>query len=144
MEPHSSTLAWKIPGMEEPGGLSSMGSRRVRHDWVTSLFTLTHWRRKWQPTPVFFPGESEGWGSLAGCHLWGPHRVRHDWSDTAATATGGNFKSYTTPMWPRLLLNTRMCSLNSVDIKKQPFSGSEMVEIHNRILYAEGKLEVTY
>ena len=30
-----------------------------------------HWRRKWQPTPVFLPGESEGWGSLLGCHLWG-------------------------------------------------------------------------
>ena len=30
-----------------------------------------HWRRKWQPTPVFLPGESQGWGSLLGCHLWG-------------------------------------------------------------------------
>ena len=34
-------------------------------------FTFTHWRRKWQPTPVFLPGESQGWGSLVGCHLWG-------------------------------------------------------------------------
>ena len=32
MAPHSSTLAWKIPGTEEPGRLQSMGSRRVRHD----------------------------------------------------------------------------------------------------------------
>src|SRR5574340_841431 len=30
-----------------------------------------HWRRKWQPTPVFLPGESQGQGSLVGCHLWG-------------------------------------------------------------------------
>ena len=30
-----------------------------------------HLRRKWQPTPVFFPGESQGWGSLVGCRLWG-------------------------------------------------------------------------
>jgi len=30
-----------------------------------------HWRRKWQPTPVFLPGESQGWGGLVGCHLWG-------------------------------------------------------------------------
>ena len=30
-----------------------------------------HWRRKWQPTPVFLPGESWGQGSLVGCHLWG-------------------------------------------------------------------------
>jgi len=34
-------------------------------------FTLMHWRRKWQPTPVFLPGESQGWGSLVGCCLWG-------------------------------------------------------------------------
>ena len=68
-----STLAWKIPWMEEPGGLQSMGSLRVRHDWAASLslFTSTHWRRKWQPTPVFLPGESQGWGNLVGCRLWG-------------------------------------------------------------------------
>ena len=35
-----------------------------------SLFTFMHWRRKWQPTPVFLPAESQGWGSLVGCHLW--------------------------------------------------------------------------
>ena len=66
MAPHSSTLAWKIPWMEEPGRLQSMGSRRVGHDWVTSLSlsTFMHWRRKWQPTPVFLPGESQGRGSL--------------------------------------------------------------------------------
>ena len=34
-------------------------------------FTFLHWRRKWQPTPVFLPGESQGWGSLVGCRLWG-------------------------------------------------------------------------
>ena len=73
MTPHSSTLAWKIPWAEEPGGLQSMGSWRVRHNWATSLwlFTFMHWRRKWQPTPVFFPGESQGRGSLVGCRLWG-------------------------------------------------------------------------
>ena len=71
MAPHSSTLAWKIPWMEEPGRLLSMGSHRVGHDWATSLspFTFVHWRRKWQPTPVFLPGESQGLGSLVGCHL---------------------------------------------------------------------------
>ena len=72
---HSSTLAWKMPWTEEPGGLQSMGSLGVRHDWATSLslFTFMHWRRKWQPTPVFLPGESKGQGSLVGCRLWG-HR----------------------------------------------------------------------
>ena len=66
MAPHSSTLAWKIPWMERLGRLQSMGSQRVRHDWTTSLslFTFMHWRRKWQPTPVCLPGESQGQGSL--------------------------------------------------------------------------------
>ena len=75
MAPHSSTLTWKIPWTEEPGRLQSMGSRRIGHDWATSLsfFTFMHWRRKWQPTPVFLPGESQWWGrgGLVGCHLWG-------------------------------------------------------------------------
>ena len=73
MAPHSSTLAWKIPWMEERGRLQSMGLLRVGYDLATSLslFTFLHWRRKWQPTPVFLPGKSQGWGSLVGCHLWG-------------------------------------------------------------------------
>ena len=85
MATHSSILAWKIPWTEEPGRLQSMGLLRVGHDWVTSLsfFTFMHWRRKWQPTPVFLPGESQGPGSLMGCHLWGC-RVGHDWSNLAA------------------------------------------------------------
>ena len=73
MANHSSTLAWQIPWMEEPGRLQSMGSLRVGHDWATSLwlFTFMHWRRKWQRTPGFLPGESRGRGSLVGCRLWG-------------------------------------------------------------------------
>ena len=73
MVPHSSTLAWKIPWMKEPGGLQSMGLLRVGHDWATSLslFTCKLWRRKWQPTPVFLPGESQGQRSLVGRRLWG-------------------------------------------------------------------------
>ena len=75
------------PWAEEPGGLQSMGSLRVGHDWATSLslFSFMHWRRKWQPTPVFLPGESQGWGSLVGCCLWG-RTEGHDWSDLAAAA----------------------------------------------------------
>ena len=59
---HSSTLAWKIPWMEEPGRLQSMGSLEV---------TFMHCRRKWQPTPVFLPGESQRRRSLVGYRLWG-------------------------------------------------------------------------
>jgi len=73
MAPYSNTLAWKIPWMEEPGGLLSMESHRVGHDSASSLslFTFMHWRRQWQPTPVFLPGESQGRGSLVGFRLWG-------------------------------------------------------------------------
>ena len=73
MAPHSSTLAWKLPWTEEPGRLQSMGSGRVRRYWAASisLFTFMHWRRKWQSTPAFLPGESRGWRSLVGCCLWG-------------------------------------------------------------------------
>ena len=79
MAPHSSTVAWKIPWTEETYRLQFKGSPRVGHDWATSLllFTFVHWRKKWQPTPVFLPGESLGWGSLVGCRLWG-----HTESDT--------------------------------------------------------------
>ena len=74
MAPHSSALAWKIPWMQEPGRLWSMGSLRVGHDWATSLllFTFTYWRRKWQPTPVFLPGESQGHAEAETPILWPP------------------------------------------------------------------------
>jgi len=82
MAPHSSTLAWKIPWMAEPGRLQSMGSLRVGHDSATSLslFTFIYWRRKWQPTPVLLPGESQGQGSLVGFRLWG--RIESDMTKT--------------------------------------------------------------
>ena len=56
------------PTAEEPGRLQSMGSLRVEHDGATSLslFTFMHWRRKWQPTPVFLPGKSRRQRSLEG------------------------------------------------------------------------------
>jgi len=108
MAPYSSTPAWKIPWMEEPRRLHSMGSLRVGHNWATSLslFTFMHWRRKWQPTPVFLPGESQGQGSLVGCRLWGC-RVGHDWSDLAAAAAAAylnkmftHTQTHTDMKWP--------------------------------------------
>ena len=80
MAPHSSTLAWKIPWTEKPGRLRSMGLLGVGHDWATSL--SLHWRRKWQPTPVFLPGESQG----RGLPSMGSHGVGHNWSNLAAAA----------------------------------------------------------
>ena len=87
MAPHSSTLAWKIPWTEEPGRLQSMESLRVGHDWATwlSLFTFMHWRRKWQPIPVFLPGESQ-MGEPGGLPSMGLHRVGHDWSNLAVVS----------------------------------------------------------
>ena len=69
MATHSSILAWRIPGAEEPGGLPSMESHRVGHE--LKQLSMHAWRRKWQPTPMFLPGESQGRQSLVGCRLWG-------------------------------------------------------------------------
>ena len=91
MAPHSSTLAWKIPWTEEPSRLQSMGSLRVGHDWATSLslFTFMHWRRKWQPTPVFLPGESHGQRSLVG---YSPQSCKElDTTERLSTHTRGLF-----------------------------------------------------
>ena len=90
MAPHSSTLPWKIPWMEEPGRLRSMGSLRVRHDWVTtlSLFTFMHWRRKWQPHSSVLAWRIPRMGEPGGLPSMGWHRVRHDWSNLAAAAAG--------------------------------------------------------
>ena len=88
MAPYSSTLAWKIPWTEEPGRLQSMGSQRVGHNWATSLslFTFTHWRRKWQPAPVL-SWRIPGTGEPDGLPSMGLHRVGHDWRDLAAGAS---------------------------------------------------------
>ena len=61
--------------------------------WVTSLslFTFMHWRRKWQPTPVFLPKKSQRQESLVGCPSMGLHRVGHDWSDLAAWTYAGSY-----------------------------------------------------
>ena len=61
MAAHSSVLAWKIAWRQAI-------VHRITKSWTVEC---THWRRKWQPTPVFLPGESQGLGSLVGCRLWG-------------------------------------------------------------------------
>ena len=63
MATHSSVLAWRIPGSGEPGGLPSMGSH---NPWVRKV----PWRRRWQPTPIFLPGEFHGQRSLMGYSPW--------------------------------------------------------------------------
>ena len=80
MATHSTTLAWKIPWMEGPGGLQSMGSLRVGHDSATSLslFTFMHWRRKWQPYSTVLAWRIPGTGEPGGLPSMGSHRVGHD------------------------------------------------------------------
>ena len=97
MAPHSSTLAWKIPWTEEPGGLQSMGLLRVGHDWATSLspFTFMHWRGNWQLTPVFLPGESrdEGawWAAVYGVtQSW----TRLKWLSSSSSSLSLEITSY--------------------------------------------------
>ena len=72
MATHPSTIAWRVPWTKETGRLQSVGSRRVGHDWATSLslFTFVHWRRQWYPTPVLLPGKSHGQKSLVGYSPW--------------------------------------------------------------------------
>ena len=110
---YSSILAWRIPWTEETGGLQSVESQRAGHNWATfTHFTLGSsgkepscqsrrckrcefdpwarkmpWRRAWQLTPVFLPGESHGQRSLTSYSPWG-----HNWSDLACMHTGGEFE----------------------------------------------------
>ena len=53
------TFAWKIPWMEEPKWAAVHGVTKSRTLQSDFTFTFMHWRKKWQPTPVFLPGESQ-------------------------------------------------------------------------------------
>ena len=88
MAPHSSTLAWKIPWMEEPGRLQSMGSLRVGHDWATSLslFTVMHQRKKMATHSSVLAWRIPETAEPGGLPSMGLHRVGHDWSDLATAA----------------------------------------------------------
>ena len=88
MAPHSSTLAWKIPWMEEPGRLQSMGSLRVGHDWATSL-SLFYFHALEKEMATYssvlawrIPGAGEPGGLTS---MWS-HRLGNDWSDLAVAA----------------------------------------------------------
>ena len=73
MAPHSSTLAWKIPWMEDPGRLQSMESLegQTRLSDFTFTFHFHALEKEMVLTPMFLPGESQGRGSLVDCRLWG-------------------------------------------------------------------------
>ena len=98
-EPHSSTLAWKIPWMEEPSRLQSMGSLRVRQDWANSLSLFTfhfHALEKEMAThSSVLAWRIPGMGEPGGLpRSRGSHRVWHDWSDLAAAAAAWSLKDF--------------------------------------------------
>ena len=120
---HSCIPAWRISWIEEPGGLQSMGSQRVKQDWTANTFTFRGfpgdtrkeptcqcrrqkrpgfgswvgkipWRRTREPTPVFFPGESYGQRSLVGYSSEGlKSRTRLRW--LACTHASHTYKRQT-------------------------------------------------
>ena len=116
MAPHSSTLAWKIPWTEEPGGLQSMGSLQVRHDWVTSLslFTFMHWRRKWQPTPVFFlenPRDGGAWWAA----VYGVAQSRTQLKWLSSSSNLNIQKSLLTEVWTYLEIGHQQTNIFHVE-----------------------------
>ena len=112
MAPHSSTLAWKIPWMEEPGRLQSMGSRRVGHDWATSLSLSCigegNGNLRTQEHSSVLAWRIPGTGEPGGLPSMGLHRVGHDWSDLAAAAAA----EFTTWAWCFLFLKVISCWFN--------------------------------
>ena len=86
MVPHSSTLAWKIPWMEEPGRLQSMRSLRVGHNWATSFSLSCIGEGNGNPLQWVLAWRIPGMEEPGGLSSLGSHRVRHDWSDLAAAA----------------------------------------------------------
>ena len=100
--------------MKEPGRLQSMGLLRVIHDWATSLSlsTFMHWRRKWQPTPVFLPGESQGRGSLAGCSPWG--RTESDTTEATYSSSMPLFLSFFPHIGHYSVLSRVPCAIQSL------------------------------
>ena len=85
MARHSSTLAWKIPWMEEPCGLQSMRSHRVGHDWdFTFTFHFQALEKEMATHSSALAWRIPGTGEPGGLLSMGSHRVGHDWSDLAA------------------------------------------------------------
>ena len=125
MAPHSSTLAWQIPWTEEPGGLQSMRSLRVGHDWATSLSLFTfhfHALEKEMSThSSVLAWRIPGTGEPGGLPSLGLHRVGHDWSDLAAAAA---------VIWRELLLQPSLTipeDMSSMDLARLIFRSNDIM-----------------
>ena len=86
MATHSSILAWRIPGTEEPGGLPSLGSHRVRHDW-SDLACMHALEEKMATHSSILAWRIPGTEEPGGLPSLGSHRGGHDWSYLAAAAS---------------------------------------------------------
>ena len=109
MAPHSSTLAWKIPWMEEPGRLQSMGSLRVEHNWLHFHFSLSC-IGEGNGNPLQCSClENPGMGEPGGLPSMGSHRVGHDWSDLAAAAIKSSEESMLSSNFREISTYVCMC-----------------------------------
>ena len=104
MATHSSTLAWKIPWTEEPGGLQSMGSLRVGHEWLHFHFYALE--KEMTAHSSVLAWRIPGTGKPGGLPSLGSHRVGHDWSNLAAAAAAPcypkiehSFRTFQKPTW---------------------------------------------
>ena len=111
MAPHSSTLAWEIPWMEEPGGLQSMGSQRVRHNWsdLAAAGAENSMEKEMATHSSVLAWRIPGTGEPGGLPSVGSHRVRHDWSDLAAAAENST-PECALQQWPRENAQARVTS----------------------------------
>ena len=117
MAPHSSTLAWRIPWTEEPGGLPSMRSHRVGHDWCDFTFTFHfHALEKEMVThSSVLAWRIPGTGEPGGLTSMGWHRVGHDWHDLVVAAASFHYfislilSSSQTPILPQRIKQWITC-----------------------------------
>ena len=123
MAPHSSTLAWKIPWMEEPGRLQSIGSLRVQYDWATSLSLSCIGEGNGNPLQCSCL-ENPRTGEPGGLPSMGSHRVGHDWSDLAAAAAPYLWDKYLKAGTPVQRINA--CVI-FIDTPKFPSTGIRQI-----------------
>jgi len=119
MAPHSSTLAWKIPWKEEPGGLQSMGSLKSQ-TWLRDFTFTFHFHaleREMATHSSVLAWRIPGTGEPGGLQSMGSHRVGHDWSGLAAAAAQAHSCTWSLPCYlhPVVPLKKPGCSLKCLD-----------------------------
>ena len=133
MATHFSLLAWRILWMEGPGGLLSMGSHRVKHDWIdlARMHTLEKEMAACSSILAWRIPRTEEAGGLPSV---GSHKVGHDWSDLAAAATDPQITR--TPTHPISLgCNAGpVCSLSQATGRRGPSLSSPKPPYHTAVI----------